>query len=605
MALKIVGTGPGSIDEMTARAGRAIREADIIVGYTLYNELLQKEFPDKEYYATTMRHETERCRYALEKAAQGLETVLVCSGDSGVYGMASLVFELAEQMYGRSCGEACGKADDNDREKNNMASQDHEKCPEIEVIPGITAALSGGARLGSPLSNDFAVVSLSDLLTPWDVIEKRLRGAADGDFVIALYNPGSKKRRDHLKKACDIVMERRGAETPCGIVRNIGRDGEHVDIMTLGELRNVQADMFMTVFIGNSATRVIGGRLVTPRGYVENGRTESVRRERSRNLNYGAGDTVLIFGGTTEGRILAERAARSGARVVLSVATDYGEEVLEDIQDMEGLELHKGHLDTGKMISLIDDAKPCAVFDATHPYANEVTASVSAAAAAVGVRYVRVRRDIGAHAADPAGSAAPVPDVSKKTAPPAGRASAPNGAPAAPQHKGAPAASVPDVKAAPDSSAVPCMGTGAAGGAADITYVPDVSAAAAVLNRTAARAFITTGSRGAAAFGKVKDAENRLTIRVLPSEEAVKLCREAGFKGKNIICMQGPFSAELNEAMFRAAGAEILVTKSSGKTGGFPEKTEAARRLGMKVIVIAPPDDMPGITLEAACAMFG
>ena len=559
MALKIVGTGPGRIDEMTARAGRAIKEADIIVGYTLYNELLQKEFPDKEYYATPMRQETERCRYALEKAAQGAETVLVCSGDSGVYGMASLVFELAEQMYGSSGREACGRHDD-DR---------HEICPEIEVIPGITAALSGGARLGSPLSNDFAVVSLSDLLTPWDVIEKRLRGAADGDFVIALYNPGSKKRRGHLKKACDIVMERRSAETPCGIVHNIGRDGEHVDIMTLGELRDVQADMFMTVFIGNSKTRVIGGRLVTPRGYVENGRTTG-SKNKAADIKYGAGDTVLIFGGTTEGRVLAEAAARGGAHVVLSVATDYGEEVLEDIQDMEGIDIHKGHLDTGKMISLIDDVKPCVVFDATHPYAEEVTASVSAAAAAAGTGYVRVRRDIGAQAADPAGSAAPVPDV----------------------------------KAAPYPPSMPETSTGAAGGAADITYVPDVSAAAAVLNRTAARAFITTGSRGAAAFGRVKDAENRLTIRVLPSEEAVKLCRNAGFKGKNIICMQGPFSADLNEAMFRAAGAEILVTKSSGKTGGFPEKIEAARRLGMKVIVITPPEDIPGITIEAACGMF-
>ena len=559
MALKIVGTGPGRIDEMTARAGRAIKEADIIVGYTLYNELLQKEFPDKEYYATPMRQETERCRYALEKAAQGAETVLVCSGDSGVYGMASLVFELAEQMYGSSGRETCGRHDD-DR---------HEICPEIEVIPGITAALSGGARLGSPLSNDFAVVSLSDLLTPWDVIEKRLSGAVDGDFVIALYNPGSKKRREHLKKACDTVMERRSAETPCGIVHNIGRDGEHVDIMTLGELRDVQADMFMTVFIGNSKTRVIGGRLVTPRGYVENGRTTG-GKNKAADIKYGAGDTVIIFGGTTEGRVLAEAAVNGGAHVVLSVATDYGEEVLEDIQDMEGIDIHKGHLDTGKMISLIDDVKPCVVFDATHPYAEEVTASVSAAAAAAGVKYVRIRRDIGAQAADPAGSAAPVPDV----------------------------------KAAPDTPDISDISTGAAGGAADIIYVPDVSAAAAVLNRTAARAFITTGSRGAAAFGRVKDAENRLTIRVLPSEEAVKLCREAGFKGKNIICMQGPFSAELNEAMFRAAGAEILVTKSSGKTGGFPEKTEAARRLGMKVIVITPPEDIPGITIEAACGMF-
>lgn len=569
MALKIVGTGPGNADEMTARARRAIEDADIIVGYTLYNELLQKEFPDKEYYATTMRHETERCRYALEKAAQGAETVLVCSGDSGVYGMASLVFELAEQMYGRAGEVSHGKSDGKDSEKNNKTCQGQEICPEIEVIPGITAALSGGARLGSPLSNDFAVVSLSDLLTPWDVIEKRLRGAAYGDFVIALYNPGSKKRRGHLKKACDIVMERRSAETPCGIVHNIGREGEHVDIMTLGELRDVQADMFMTVFIGNSKTRVIGGRLVTPRGYVENGRTTG-GQNKAADTKYGAGDTVLIFGGTTEGRVLAEAAARCGAHVVLSVATDYGEEVLEDIQDMEGIDIHKGHLDTDKMISLIDDVKPYVVFDATHPYAEEVTASVSAAAAAAGVRYVRVRRDIGAQAADPAGSAAPVPDV----------------------------------KAAPDPHAMPETSAGAAGGAADITYVPDVSAAAAVLNRTAARAFITTGSRGAAAFGRVKDAENRLTIRVLPSEEAVKLCRDAGFKGKNIICMQGPFSAELNEAMFRASGADILVTKSSGKTGGFPEKIEAACRLGMKVIVITPPEDIPGITIEEACRMF-
>lgn len=569
MALKIVGTGPGNADEMTARARRAIEDADIIVGYTLYNELLQKEFPDKEYYATPMRHETERCRYALEKAAQGAETVLVCSGDSGVYGMASLVFELAEQMYSRAGEVSRGRSAGKDSEKNNKTCQGQEICPEIEVIPGITAALSGGARLGSPLSNDFAVVSLSDLLTPWDVIEKRLRGAADGDFVIALYNPGSKKRRGHLKKACDIVMERRSAETPCGIVHNIGREGEHVDIMMLGELRDVQADMFMTVFIGNSKTRVIGGRLVTPRGYVENGRTTG-SKNKAADIKYGAGDTVLIFGGTTEGRVLAEAAARGGVHVVLSVATDYGEEVLEDIQDMEGIDIHKGHLDTDKMISLIDDVKPYVVFDATHPYAEEVTASVSAAAAAAGVRYVRVRRDIGAQAADPAGSAAPVPDV----------------------------------KAAPDPHAMPETSAGAAGGAADITYVPDVSAAAAVLNRTAARAFITTGSRGAAAFGRVKDAENRLTIRVLPSEEAVKLCRDAGFKGKNIICMQGPFSAELNEAMFRAAGADILVTKSSGKTGGFPEKIEAACRLGMKVIVITPPEDIPGITIEAACSMF-
>mgnify|MGYP002624588111 CR=1 FL=1 len=237
--LYIVGIGSGSPAGMTGEAVSAIESSSLIVGYSVYSELLRPHFPEKEYYSTGMRQEKERVIFALEKAACGLETALVCSGDAGVYGMASLACELSG-----------GYPD-----------------VRIKVIPGVTAALSGAAILGSPLTNDFAVISLSDLLTPWEVIEKRLEGAAMGDFVIVLYNPMSKKRTDEFRNACDIILRHRSAETPCGIAVNIGREGESSRILTLGELKDTVVDMFTTVFVGNSATRVIGGKLVTPRGY--------------------------------------------------------------------------------------------------------------------------------------------------------------------------------------------------------------------------------------------------------------------------------------------------------------------------------------------------
>jgi precorrin-3B C17-methyltransferase len=186
-----------------------------------------------------MRQEIERCRAALDSAAGGTVTALVCSGDSGVYGMAGLVYELSPAYPG----------------------------VEIVVIPGISAALSGAALLGAPLTNDFAVISLSDLLTPWETIVKRLEGAGTGDFVICLYNPASRNRRDYLAKACDILLRCRKPETICGVVRNAGRQEEQSCIITLEELRAYEADMFTTVFIGNSATELIGGKMVQPRGY--------------------------------------------------------------------------------------------------------------------------------------------------------------------------------------------------------------------------------------------------------------------------------------------------------------------------------------------------
>lgn len=237
--LYVAGFGPGNPDNMTEACRSCLQGADIIVGYTGYISLLRPHFPDKTYHGTGMTGEAERCRAAIGLAKAGNTVCVVSSGDGGVYGMASLIFELAAGM----------------------------PDIEIEVIPGVTAAVSGAALLGAPLSNDFAVISLSDLLTPWETIARHLRAAAAGDFAICLYNPGSKKRTGHLREACDILLETMPSDRLCGIARNIGRDGQSVSLMTLGQLREAQTDMTETVFIGNSQTRNIGGRMVTPRGY--------------------------------------------------------------------------------------------------------------------------------------------------------------------------------------------------------------------------------------------------------------------------------------------------------------------------------------------------
>ena len=239
MKLYVVGIGCGSRNGLTLEAEQAILKSSLIVGYTVYTDQIKRFYPEQECLSTGMRQEKDRVKLALEKASQGETVSLVCSGDSQLYGMAGLAIEMSAEY----------------------------PDVEVETVAGVTAALSGGAVLGSPMTHDMAVISLSDLLTPIEKIVKRLRCAADGDFVIAIYNPSSKKRADYLMKACDISLEYRPSDTVCGYVRNIGREGQESRVLTLGELRDTQVDMFTTVFIGNSQTKNINGKMVTPRGY--------------------------------------------------------------------------------------------------------------------------------------------------------------------------------------------------------------------------------------------------------------------------------------------------------------------------------------------------
>lgn len=237
----VTGLGPGAEDQMTIRAKKVLEACPVIIGYTVYIDLIREAFPDKTYLSTPMRKEADRCRMAFEEARKGSDVAMVCSGDAGIYGMAGLIYEIGKEY----------------------------PDVEIEIVPGITAASGGAAVLGAPLMHDFAVISLSDLLTPWETIEKRVRAAAAADFVICLYNPSSKKRADYLEKVCAMILEYRSPDTVCGIVRNIGRDGETSRVLTLRELKETQTDMFTTVFVGNSMTMERNGKMVTPRGYKD------------------------------------------------------------------------------------------------------------------------------------------------------------------------------------------------------------------------------------------------------------------------------------------------------------------------------------------------
>lgn len=223
---------------MTGQARKALEEAEVITGYTRYLSLIRPLLQGKETVSTGMTGEVQRAQGAVDMARSGKKVAIVSSGDPGVYGMAGLVMELAAP---------------------------HDMT--VEVIPGITAASAAASLLGAPLMHDFAVISLSDLLTPWGVIEKRLEGAAAADFVVVLYNPASKKRRGHLEKARQIMLRYREKTTPVGLARNSYREGQEVQVTDLEKLPGSPVDMFTTVIIGNSQTFIQGNRLVTPRGY--------------------------------------------------------------------------------------------------------------------------------------------------------------------------------------------------------------------------------------------------------------------------------------------------------------------------------------------------
>lgn len=236
----MVGIGPGNRLDRTRRAEQAIADSQVVAGYHLYLEHITDLTAGKELIASGMMQETERCRAALQRAAQGAVVALVSSGDPGVYGMAGLALE--------------------------MAAAEGFVVP-IEIVPGISAANSAAARLGAPLMLDYACISLSDLLVPWDVIRNRLTALSSADLVVALYNPRSKKRVMQLEEAVEIMRQHRNDTTPVGIVTAIGEADERIELTTLGQLLKADVGMRSTIIIGNSTSMLLGERMITPRGY--------------------------------------------------------------------------------------------------------------------------------------------------------------------------------------------------------------------------------------------------------------------------------------------------------------------------------------------------
>ena len=234
--LYVVGIGPGGKEHMTLKALETIKKCEVIVGYTFYIDLLKDIVQGKKIIKTGMKGEIERCRIAIEEARKGLDTCIVSTGDPGLYGMAGPILEMAEGV-------------------------------EVEVIPGVSSSFCAAAEVGAPIMHDFCTISLSDLLTPWEVIEKRLHMAASADFVIALYNPKSKGRPENINQAIGIISNYMSPKTPVALVKNAGREGNDRCIATLATIDYEFIDMMTVVIIGNSNTYLKDGKMITPRGY--------------------------------------------------------------------------------------------------------------------------------------------------------------------------------------------------------------------------------------------------------------------------------------------------------------------------------------------------
>lgn len=234
----VVGIGPGNMEDISVRAYKTLKNVDVIAGYITYIDLVKDEFKEKEFYVSGMKKEIDRCEKVLELTKEGKTVALISSGDAGIYGMAGIMIEVA-----------LGSGID------------------VEVIPGITSSVAGASLVGAPLMHDQAIISLSDLLTDWEVITKRIDRASEGDFVISLYNPKSKGRTEQIVEAREIMLKHKAPSTPVALLRHVGREDENYTLTNLDEMLNYEIDMFTVVIVGNSKTYVKEGKMITPRGY--------------------------------------------------------------------------------------------------------------------------------------------------------------------------------------------------------------------------------------------------------------------------------------------------------------------------------------------------
>ncbi len=494
--LCLVSVGPGFADLIIPRAERALRASEVVVGYELYFEWIKPWLVGKEIFSIPLTKERERATVSLDLARRGKFVSLVSSGDIGVYAMAALVLE---EMH----------------ETDTFA---------LEVIPGVSAANSCASLLGSPLSHDFATLSLSDLLCPWEWITNRARHLAQADMAVALYNVQSRQRQSGIYEVLKIFLEHKSPDSLCGVVKNAYREGEEKSICTLSELLNRQFDMLTTIIIGNRFTRRKKQYIYTPRGYNSWGpeKPEEPIEDLTKK------PSVWVFSGTGDGNALAAGLVKEGWNVIVSVATEYGREVLES--KYPGLTVCVGRMGVEARRVELQRSRACWIVDATHPFASEISTQLIQLSKEIGIPYIRYERP-----------------PSKKI-----------------------------------DSAI---------------YCHDMSQAAKQALQKGKRIFLGTGTKDLVTFVEAPSEPSvQWFVRMTPDSSSLAEALRLAIPRENICAMQGPFTHEFNEALWRNWKIDCIVTKESGEAGGYLAKVEAAKSLDIPLIVVQRPSiDYPCI----------
>jgi precorrin-6x reductase len=489
--LHLVSVGPGYADLIPPLAERALRASDVVVGYELYLRWVEPWIAGKEIHTPPLTQERARAEMAIRLAREGRRVALVSSGDIGVYAMAALAFEVM-------------------REDDRF---------EVQVVPGITSANACASLLGSPLSHDFATLSLSDLLCPWEWIETRARRIAEADLAVVLYNVQSRSRQEGVYRILRLLLEHKRADTWCGVVRNAYRPEQEVSLCTLEELLGRRFDMLTTLVIGNRFTQRRRDWIFTPRGYHAWDEARDAAVAAAPAAPRGA---VWVFSGTGDGNALARELAARSHPVVVSAATEYGGEVA--LASCPGVHVRSGRMGVEARRRELRDSGARLILDATHPFAAEMSRQLIELSVELGIPYLRYER------------------------------------PSAPR-----AASTAEVCGAMEEAARRAVARGR-------------------------RIFLATGSKDLGTFlGAPGAGEREWFVRMTPEPELIQRAVDLGLPRTHICAMQGPFSREFNEALWRAWRIDCVVTKESGDAGGFDAKAEAAAALDVPLVVVGRP----------------
>jgi len=542
--LNLVSVGPGFSDLIVPRAEAALRDSDVIVAYDLYLRWIEPWITGKEIHTPPLTQERERALLAIEKARSGAKVALISSGDIGIYAMAALAF-------------------DEMREDDDYA---------VNVIPGITSANACASLLGSPLSHDFATLSLSDLLCPWDWIEQRGRHIAQADLACVLYNVQSAGRQEGVYRILNIILESKSPKTLCGVIHNAYRPGQKVSIHHLEDLLSLQFDMLTTIVIGNRFTQRKRGFIFTPRGY--NNWDSPAEQPVINDLPEHA---LWVFSGTSDGNALANELAQQGYPVVVSAATEYGGEVAA--QHCSGVSVWAGHQGVEAQRQALSQNQARVIVDATHPYANLISEQLMGLSQSLNIPYLRFERPSSSGMTADLSNIKPSPEGE-------GWVTTARMQEVEQRKEQLPRGNENNDFIPPHPNLLP-QGEGAYSTKNQCDSTEQAAEQAIALG---SRIFLTTGSKDLATFLQAPGAaEREWFVRVTPEPEFIQRAIDLGVPRSHICAMQGPFSQAFNEALWRDLKIDCVITKDSGDAGGYQAKVAATQTLNIPLLVIKRP----------------